>query len=294
MTILAALAGAVMISFSAIFFGLSEVNPVTGAFFRTTYALPVLFILWWLRRSKDHRPTRMRWLAVAAGAALGLDMVAWHSSINFIGAGLATLLANTQVIFVTAVAWLLLRERPGRRIIGAIPLILLGVAMVSGLGQSDAFGVDPLRGTLLALVAALFYSLFLLGYRRSNRDKAPTAGPLLEATFGAALAALVVGLATDLDFGFTWPAHAWLIGLALGAQVTGWLLIGYALPRLPAVETATIILLQPALTILWGSMIFGERPSALQITGAAIVLGGVGYVAVTRSRTTTLAHASTG
>lgn len=294
MTVLAALAGAVMISFSAIFFGLSDVNPVTGAFFRSAYALPILFFLWWSRRSDDHRSRRTRFLAMGAGVALGLDMIAWHSSINFIGTGLATLLANTQVIFVTAVAWLLFRERPGRRTLMAIPVILVGVAMVSGVGQNDAFGIDPVRGTLLALVAALFYSMFLLGYRRSNQEEAPTAGPLLEVTFGAAVATLVVGLVTDLDFGFTWPGHAWLIGLALIAQVAGWLLIGYALPRLPAVETATIILLQPALTILWGSMIFGERPSALQIVGATIVLGGVGFVALARSRAVAVAPASTG
>ncbi|MGA7229255.1 MAG: DMT family transporter, partial [Acidimicrobiia bacterium] len=70
----------------------------------------------------------------------------------------------------------------------------------------------------------------------------------------------------------------------LGAQVCGWLLIGYALPRLPAVETATIILLQPMLTMIWGALIFGERPSIIQLVGALLVLGGVGFVAASRAR----------
>ncbi|HET8740652.1 MAG TPA: EamA family transporter, partial [Acidimicrobiia bacterium] len=56
------------------------------------------------------------------------------------------------------------------------------------------------------------------------------------------------------------------------------------LPRLPAVETATFILIQPALTMIWGAMVFDERPSTLQILGAVIVLAGVGVVASVRAR----------
>ena len=285
MTLLAALAGAVLISFSAIFFALSDVSPITGAFFRAVYALPVLFVLWWTRRNQDQRPTSRRWIAVGAGLALGADVISWHTSIEFIGAGLATLLANTSVVFVALGAWILLGERPRKTTMAAIPVILLGVTLVSGLGQGNAFGSNPLGGTLLALLAAVFYATFLLAFRHSNDEKAPAAGPLMEATLGAAMASLLLGLASSaIDFAFSWPAHGWLIALAVGAQVIAWLMIAYALPRLPAVETATIILIQPALTMLWGAVIFGERPSTLQIVGAVIVLAGVALVAFIRAR----------
>jgi drug/metabolite transporter (DMT)-like permease len=75
-----------------------------------------------------------------------------------------------------------------------------------------------------------------------------------------------------------------LLALAIGAQVIAWLMIGYALPRLPAVETSTIILLQPALTMVWGAIIFSESPSSLQMAGAGLVLLGVGAVAFARAR----------
>jgi drug/metabolite transporter (DMT)-like permease len=284
LTLLAALAGAVMISFSAIFFGLSDASPITGAFFREAYALPVLAVIWFVRRSSDNRPVSRRWIAVGAGLALGADTVTWHTAIDFIGAGLATLLANTAVVFVAIGAWIFLGEKPRRTTMAAIPVILLGVAFVSGVGQGNAFGDSPLEGTLLALLAALFYASFMLAFRHSNDEQAPAAGPLLEATFGAMLTTLLISVFTEgIDFAFTWPSHGWLIGLGLGSQVVGWLLIGYALPRLPAVETATIILLQPALTLLWGALIFDERPSPLQIAGAVIVLGGVAFVAVVRA-----------
>ena len=283
MTLLAALAGAILISFSAIFFTLSEVSPMTGAFFRAGYAVPVLFVVWYLRRRQDHRTVSRRWIALGSGLALGADMITWHFSIDYIGAGLATLIANTSVIFVALGAWALLGERPRNATMVAIPVILFGVTLVSGLGQGNAFGANPVRGTLLALLAAIFYATFILGFRHSNDVQAPAAGALMEATLGALVTTFVLGLITSgIDFEITWPAHGWLLALALGAQVVAWLMIGYALPRLPAVETATIILIQPALTMIWGAMIFDERPSPLQITGAVIVLAGVAFVAIVR------------
>ncbi len=285
MTLLAAIGGAIFISFSAIFFALSEVSPVTGAFFRAVYALPVLFVIWWVRRGRDSRPWAKRKTALIAGLVLGVDVVLWHIAIHHIGAGLATLIANSQVVLVAIAAWVLLGEKPSRRVMIAVPVVMIGVAMVTGLGRGDAFGDNPLLGTLLALLAAVFYSSFLLLFRSSNEAQAPPAGPLLEATIGLAVSAAILGLITgDMNLAPTWPAHGWLLGLALGAQVCGWLLIGHALPRLPAVETATIILLQPMLTMIWGALIFGERPSAIQLTGAVLVLGGVGFVAVASAR----------
>jgi drug/metabolite transporter (DMT)-like permease len=288
LTLLAALTGAVAISFSAIFFALSQVDPITGAVFRAMYALPVLAVIWLMGRHTDTRPARMRWLAVGAGMMLGIDVVLWHNSIDHIGAGLATLIANTQVLWVAFGAWLFHEERPSRRVMSTVPVVLVGVALVSGLGQDDAFGGNPVLGAVLALFAALFYSAFLLGFRASNTSFAPAAGPLLGATLGALITPLILGaiLSPGMDLRPSWPAHGWLIALALMAQVFGWLLIGYALPRLPAVETATIILIQPVLTMAWGVMIFGESPSAVQMLGAAIVLGGVGFVALTRGRMT--------
>lgn len=286
MTLIAALVGAIIISFSAVFFTLSEVSPVTGAFYRTAYALPVLLILWWVRRGDDHRARSRRWIAFGAGLALGLDVIAWHASIEFIGAGLATLLANSSVIFVAVAAWMLQGERPSRQILLTIPIVLVGIGMVSGVGQQSAFGEDPVLGTALALLAAMLYAVFILGFRHSNDVRAPAAGPLMEATAGAMVMTLAFGLlGPGIDYGLTWPGHGWLLALALGSQVVGWLLIGYALPRLPAVETATIILVQPALTLVWGALIFSERPTAVQILGALVVLAGVATVAVARAAT---------
>lgn len=285
MPLVAALIGAVAISFSAVWFELADVGAVTGAFFRVAYALPILLILWWRVRDRDRRSRKARLLALGAGLALGLDFICWHLAIEHIGTGLATLIANCQVVIVAVLAWLIFHERPSRTVMVAIPIVLAGVALVSGLGQEGSFGADPLLGTALAVGAAVFYGSFLLAYRRSNRVQSPAVGSLLDATAGALVSTLIAApLLGSFDPVPSWPGHGWLLALAVGSQVAGWLAIGYALPRLPAAETSTFVLLQPMLTMVWGAILFTERPSLVQLSGAALVLAGVGMVAMISSR----------
>ena len=154
--------------------------------------MPVLFVIWWTRRDRDHRPLRHRVIALAAGIAFGLDVTAWHTSIHYIGTGLATLLANTQVVLVAIAAWLLFGDKPRKLVIVAIPVVLVGVSLVSGIGQGDAYGEDPLRGTLLALAAAVFYTIFILVMKFANSSLAPASGPLLDISVGGVLTLLVI------------------------------------------------------------------------------------------------------
>ena len=124
---LIALSGAVAISFSPVFFVASETNPSTGAFFRMLYALPILLILAFYSRRKDMRSPRTRWMAFAAGLILAPDMLAYHSSMIFIGIGIATLLGNSQVIIVTLASWKLFGERPNPAILFSLPLSLIHI-----------------------------------------------------------------------------------------------------------------------------------------------------------------------
>jgi drug/metabolite transporter (DMT)-like permease len=278
---LAALLGILSISFSAVFVRLAGVSPVTATFFRAAYALPVLAGLWLLQRNTDRRSRRERWLAFASGLVLAIDLDLWHESIILVGAGLSTVIANTQVIFVAAAAHVLYRERlaPLRWIL--IIVVLGGVALSSGLGRADAYGARPVAGAVLGVLAGLSYATFLLIFREANRTRSRV-GPLLDSTLGTAAGALA---STAIDPQFTFlpppPAQLWLVLLAIGSQVIGWLLIGAALPRLPAVETSVLLVGQPVITVLWGVLIFGERLSGLQWLGAAIVLAGVAALSTT-------------
>ncbi len=281
-THLVALAGAIAITFSPIFVRLSGLSPATVAFWRLAYATPMVAVAWLVVRKNDHRPLRARLQAGAAGLFLALDLFTWHHAIARIGAGAATLVSSTQVAFVGYVAWALYRERPSRTAFLVLPVVLAGVALLSGLGGEDAYGADPVGGVLLGLASALAYSVFLLLLRHSNRGRlAPSPAPLLDATLGALAGSALITLA---DSGFTlapsWPAHGWVVALALLCHTMGWILITGVLPRLPALETSALLLLQPAGAVVWAQMLFAERLSALQWSGVALVLGGILLVAL--------------
>src|SRR5436190_20827776 len=96
---LTVLVGAVAIAFSGILFRLAHVSPSTGAFYRCVWALPPLWLLS-LREDRrfGRRPLRSRLVAWAAGIFFAADLVLWHNAIEQVGAGLATVLGNTQVV----------------------------------------------------------------------------------------------------------------------------------------------------------------------------------------------------
>jgi drug/metabolite transporter (DMT)-like permease len=282
---LLALLGILSISFSAVFVRLAAVSPVTATFFRAAYALPVLLPLWLVQRSRDRRGRRERWLALVSGLILAADLALWHESIALVGAGLGTVIANVQVVFVAIAAWLLYGDRPTAGRMLTIGAVLAGVALTSGLARPDAYGARPVAGAVVGVLAGVCYAAFLLVYRTANRSPGPRSGPLLDSTVGVVIGAIGCAL---FDRHFTLSpdlsAQMWLIALALLSQVVGWLLIGSALPKLPVVETSVMLLGQPVVTIIWVRLIFAERLSALQWIGAAVVLCGVAALTVT-SRT---------
>jgi drug/metabolite transporter (DMT)-like permease len=286
---LIALTGVIAITFTAVLVRLADVSPLTAAFFRAAYALPVLLTLWLTRRSSDDRPAADRRLAFAAGLLLALDLWLFHAAIDAIGAGLGTLLANIQVVFVALAAWALHQERPSTTALVAVPVVFLGVALLSGLGRADTYGNDPVAGVVLGFLSGIAYASFILTYRAANRRQTSAIGALLDTTAGTAVGTVAAGVASGtIDFGLTWPAHGWLLLLAILAQVFGWLMIGYALPRLPALTTSVLIMVQPVGALLWGALIFAERLSLVQGAGVLLVLLGVAAVNVRGSTSATL------
>ena len=98
------------------------------------------------RAERGH--ARSRGLPEAFFAA---DLILWHHSIAAVGAGLGTVLGNVQVVLVPIAAWLLLSERPGARVVAAVPVVLIGVVLISGAFGDDAYGSDPALGVLFGV-----------------------------------------------------------------------------------------------------------------------------------------------
>jgi drug/metabolite transporter (DMT)-like permease len=279
----AALVAASFLAFSGILYRLSGASPATATLFRCLFAVPVL---WLLARREDRilgrRAPRDRGLAVASGVFFALDLLTWSVAVDLVGAGLATVIANMQVVIVPLVGWALLGERPAGRVFAGIALVVVGMVLISGVLETDAYGADPVGGIVFGLAAAVFYSAYLLLIRRGNRDHR-FAGPLLDASASSALTAAVIGTTMgSLVLLPSWPAWGWLFVVAMTSQVAGYGLVNIALPRLPAALTSILLMFQPVVTIVFAALILGERPSALQLGGVALILAGIVIATIRR------------
>jgi drug/metabolite transporter (DMT)-like permease len=275
--------GAACISASGILIKLADTGEGTAAFYRCLLALPVLITLALLeQRRRGPRPLGVHAGAFLAGLCLAVDLVLWNHAIAEVGAGVATVLGNLQILFVGFAAWAVFRERPDGRFLIALPVVMAGVVLVSGMIGGAASGTDPEAGIGYGLGTSLAYAAFLLIMRRTSRDTPHVAGPLAEATAGAAFGAMLLGLAFgELQFRIGWATFGWLLLLAMTSQTIGWLMITSSLPKLPAAISSLTLLLQPAASMLLAAAVLGERPSLIQIAGAAVVCTGVLWVSLT-------------
>jgi len=282
----AALLGAICISFSGIFYLNAAVSPSTGTVYRALFGLPLLVLVALAeRRRSGPLPIRTVRLSAIAGVFFIGDLMTWHLAIAAVGAGLATVLGNLQVIIVGFIAWLAFGERPSRATLIALPIVLVGVVFISGVIGAGAYGANPALGVALGIGTAFCYAGYLLTIRMGGRDQSRPAGPVATATFVTFLGALLLGVVSG-DFDPTPSASSlfWLLLYGVTSQSLGYLLISISLPRLPAVITSVILLAQPVITVGLARVLIGETPSAAQSLGVALVIGGIAIATVPMGR----------
>ena len=281
---LSALLAAAFVAASGIIYRQSEVTPETASFFRAFYGLPLLALVAFVeRRRSAPLPNRARVAAIVAGVFFAVDLAFWHHSIDAVGAGLATVLGNLQVVVVAVVAWMIFGEQPNRRTLAALPIILAGVVLISGVVGANAYGVDPPLGVLLGVLTALAYAGYLIVIRPVARVR--LAEPVAIATASTAVVALVIGLAVGrLDLAPSLPAHGWLLLLGVTAQSIAYLLISISLPRLPSVVTSIILLAQPVMAVFLSMILISETPSVAQLAGVGLVISGIALATIPVAR----------
>ncbi|WP_211261507.1 DMT family transporter [Pseudonocardia acaciae] len=272
------LAGAIGISASSMFVKLAGADPASSALLRCLIALVVLLPLagYELRR-RGLMPARMIWCGLAAGAFLGADFMMWTASIFDVGAAIATVLVNVQVVAFPVLARLLDGTPISRRFVAACPVMLVGVLLASGALGGSLSSAHPVRGTLLGIAAGVAYGAFLYLNRLSGeRSPGHSVTPIALATVGAAAIAAVVGpFTTGIQLSQPPAAWGWLTALALVGQVASWVLVGIGSPRLAPNKTSALLLLTPVLAVALALVVLREDPTAVQLVGCVVVVAAV-------------------
>jgi drug/metabolite transporter (DMT)-like permease len=245
---------------------LSDVGPVAAAFWRLMIALPFLLLLA-LPGLRRVPPTRREWTAlILSGVVFALDLAAWHIGILYTKVANATIFGNLSGLLLPAWALLVMRQRPTR--MQAAALLLASAGALVMMGGSYELSIRNLQGDLLCLLAGLFYTAYLL-IVQGARGRLDSWSVLA----GSSLASAPLLLLCALALGETVMPVQWtpLILLALSSQLVGQGLLTYAIGWFSPLVLGLSLLLQPAVSAIFGWLLFDEWLSPADMLGTAAV-----------------------
>jgi drug/metabolite transporter (DMT)-like permease len=174
----------------------------------------------------------------------------------------AILLQYTAPLWVALFGVWYLHERPQRIDYITMALIALGMLLFFG----DKLTGDALLGNILAVLSGITMAWMTL-FLRKQKDGSPfetmLLGNILAALVG--LPFLLVATPTAQDVGI-------LLFLGIFQLGIPFIMYGYAIARLPALEVVLISTLEPILNPIWVFLFNGELPGPLALVGGAIVI----------------------
>lgn len=246
---------------------LADVGPVAAGFWRLTLALPFLAFLGWQQSRGRPFPGWVLIVAVLLGGLFfAADLAAWHAGILRTRLANATLFGNFASFLFAIYGFLLLRRLPGRAQGLALLIAALGTALL--MGRSFELSPRLFAGDLLALLAGLFYTFYLVAVDRARRVMAPF--PVLAvATAAGALPLLLFSLALgEQVMPGNWTA---IILLSIGSQLIGQGLLVFAMGHLSPIVVGLCFLVQPVASAAIGWAAYDERLTLGDGLGALLI-----------------------
>ncbi len=275
--------GALFAGSSTLFVRLNELGPIASAFYRAFLALPALYL--WMRiegRRGAGRavPARREYLLMGlAGLFFAGDLFFWHLAIMNTAVANATLLATLSPVYVTAILFLVFRERVRPLFLGGTALAVAGAGLL--MGDSFAFRPDRLAGDAYGLVTGLFLAGYMVSVGRLRLGGGAGArigtGTLMfwSTVVTAAVLFCLAWAAEDRLLAFTPFGWAMLVTLALVSHVAGQGLVALAMAHLPTAFASVGLIMEVVAAAVLGWVFLDEPLSALQWLGAAVVVCGV-------------------
>ena len=284
--------GVCCISTSAIFVTIAGAEPTTAAFYRNFFAALIWLCLYrystplkkctlsndskvvvtssWLQYLVANGG--VRFILVGLGVTFAIDLWAWHRCIILVGAGPATLLGNVQVVFIALLSHVAFGEVLKRYYWLGSAIALFGIGLLT---LTNGIGTDVLWGVVLGLLTAFTYAIFLIFLKLLGAyDISPE-----QTLLWVAVSTLVcLALPFYLEARVLVPdlrTLSWLFFHAFISSVLGWWLIVKALHYIPVAQAATILLVQPLLTSLWGHLFLGQFLEMIQVVGIVVALVGI-------------------
>jgi drug/metabolite transporter (DMT)-like permease len=263
------------------------VDVATAVTVRSTVTALVVGLLVIVQHVPLALTARQRRFLLAIGLIVGVQSVCLYSSVARLPVALALLAFNTYPLWTALWARLLYAHRPERRVVIAMPVMLLGLALAldvlgaaSGLGaalQWQRIGA----GVAFALTAAATFGLALV----LTQHEAGALDGRLRTTSTMAIVAVLAAGGVAVQGGFHWPdATAGWWGLALLTLLygTGITILFTVLPRLGVVGNSAIMNVEPVFALVLAWLILGQAIAPSQVVGALLVVATVVWLGLRR------------
>jgi drug/metabolite transporter (DMT)-like permease len=276
------LVGVVAVSFAAVIIRLAGAPPMVIATYRMVIATAVMLPIASVKSFRGMKKLERRdWLLVLlSGACLALHFGLWITSLSHTSIAGSVVLVTSHPAFVAVISYFLWGERLNRLTICGIVLALAGMVVINYNGLS--FSEDTVFGNLLALLAAFCMGAYLL-VGGQVRERIDLLGYLALVYSVAAVLLLAVTLLMGCDlFGYSPATYLMMALLALVPQLIGHSSLNLAVRLVPVTLVSVAILGEPVGATLLGWLILGEMPTANEIIGGLLILGGI-FIVLRRS-----------
>jgi drug/metabolite transporter (DMT)-like permease len=262
-----------------------QVDAITLMALRMLMSLPFFLAVALYSRGKSdnrHFPHDRAALLLLGVMGYYLASLLDFTGLEYISAGLERLilfLYPTFVVLLTAVFYRQPVAVPQRR---ALLLSYTGILLVYGFAPATT-SADTSLGTLLVLGSALTFALFLVGsghvivHYGSRRFTAYTMSVACVAT----LLHFVVSKPIS-QLAVSGKVFGLAVILALVSTVAPAFLMNAGLHRIGAARASIVATIGPVSTLVMAYLLLGERLDLPQILGAAMVMGGVALVSLTK------------
>ena len=217
------------------------------------------------------------WRFLLLGGTLAATIITQFWGTALASAHDGALLTTITPVFVVPIAWLLLREQPGWRVLVGTGLALAGVVIVvaSNAGSGGGAG-SSLLGDALLLISALCWALFtVLGAPVVRRRSA-----LVASTYATLWSILLLAPFVPIELAqrhvgqITFPLVLAVLYLGWGATALAWFLWYKGVERLDAAVAAIFFFAQPLVGGLLSALFLGETlPPGFWLGGVVLASG---------------------
>lgn len=212
---------------------------------------------------------------VARGIVGGASVYGFYLTIIHLGAGRATFINNTYVIFGALMAVLMLGERFSASLATGSVAALIGLALLM---NAFASGVHANVYDVVAICTALAAAYVVVTIRQLHATEHTATIFAAQCVYGLLICAAPAVLHPQPV-----SATAWTFMLIAGVcAAAGQITMTRAFRDLPVAEGSLLQMLVPLGIAAGGVVFFGEHFPPHEILGATLIVGGVSFIAVQR------------